>query len=65
MKHGTLIIVRILSGLRQLGVFDNTKMNLLREKWQNGDYKEVVEELLASTENAVWKQELVSLKEEL
>jgi hypothetical protein len=40
-------------------------MNLLREKWQNGDYKEVVEELLASTENAVWKQELVSLKEEL
>jgi hypothetical protein len=65
LKHGTLIIVRILSGLRQLGVFDNTKMNLLREKWQNGDYKEVVEELLASTENAVWKQELVSLKEEL
>lgn len=65
MKHGTLIVVRILSGLRQLGVFDNTKMNLLREKWQNGDYKEVVEELLASTENAVWKQELLSLREEL
>jgi hypothetical protein len=65
LKHGTLIVVRILSGLRQLGVFDNTKMNLLREKWQNGDYKEVVEELLASTENAVWKKELVSLKEEL